>query len=135
MGHEPDLGAFCGPRDQPRQRIHEIGMQAGLGLVQGDERRQAVSEQGAREGEVAQGAVRQFRRIEDPDGDVGKAQAEAGVTARLGDDEPRTREGGVDGLVDLGGVLPDMRQGGEDGGEVRAVRGQRRRRHREAWPA
>src|SRR6266849_450871 len=76
MRHHPDLRAFRGFGDKARERGQKIGMQARLGLVQGNERRQAIGKECAGECEVAQRTVGQFARIEQALGVFGKDQAE-----------------------------------------------------------
>ena len=100
MGDDPDLRARRGTRDHAGERLDQVGVEAGLGLVQGDERRQSICQQRAREREVAQRAVGQFRGFEHALGIVGQDQPERGGALRLGHDELRARKCVADRAVE-----------------------------------
>ena len=118
--------------DHAGERLEQVGVEARLRLVQGDERGQPIAEQRARQREVAQRAVRKLARIEHPLGIVGQHQAEGGRLARRRHHQPGARERVVDDAAEVGGIFADVHQRGEHGGQVGAVGRQGRRRHRQA---
>ena len=126
VGHHPDLGALGGFGDDPGQRRKQLRMKARFGFVERNQRRQPIGEQGPHQRQELQRAIGQFRCAECALGHVREGEREAGLALRHENVEPGARKGVLDCGVQVGGVLPDMAEGGEYGREIAAVGGEER---------
>ena len=96
------------------------GMEARLGLVEGNQRRQAVAHEGAEQAQVFQRAVGQLVRPERPR-QIRKLEIEAAPASLLAGAKLGARECIVDRARKVGGVLTDHEQRRQNGRQIAAV--------------
>jgi len=129
------LAASKAESDQARKRAEQRRMQASLGFVERNQRRQPVRHQRTQQAEIFQRAIRQFGCAEKTLRQLGEQKAELGAIAFIRDLKLRAREGVVDRRGQLGDVLTNVEQCREHSREVVPVGGERWRRDAERWLA